>query len=160
MNDPVVFGYEACRRCHRPVLAELARKTSGHCGDCYRDFFRDGAGDVVVRAGAEAVAVRATYATTTNSERRRRRRKGNDSARDRDATKANQRARARLARLFPEIFEMLKAEERERLGLEAWTLDAVLSPHCVDQKTLDMLNDYHRPHGAASRSEPESANER
>ena len=52
---------------------------------------------------------------------------------------------ARLRTVFPDLYDVFYAEERARLGLDPWTVDAMLSdgpdPGC--QQTMDFARVYH-----------------
>ncbi len=43
-----------------------------------------------------------------------------------DAEKARRNARARLAAMFPDLYDIVLAEERSRLGLKPWTVDLAI----------------------------------
>ncbi len=54
---------------------------------------------------------------------------------------AKQAAFKRLRDLFPELFEVLVADERAKRGLKPWTITAALTPGTAET-TLTFLEDY------------------
>jgi len=149
MTDTVrVFGYQPCGHCQTPVLNEVAWKTGGRCSDCYRNKLGPVFDDIVA-VTKNRERIRLTLSKRTPADRAGRRR--NKARRGFEAKEkarltmlARTRAYSRLTRIFPEIWEVLYADERAKLGLTAWTIDKAVSPHRVDHKTMNLLQTYHR----------------
>jgi GTP1/Obg family GTP-binding protein len=149
MNDTVrVFGYQPCAHCQEPVLNEVAFKTGGRCADCYRrklgPFF-----DEIIAVTKDRERIRLTLSKRSPAERAGRRRnkvrRGFEAKeRSRLTMLARTRAYSRLTKIFPEIWEVLYADERAKLGMQpAWTIEKAVTPHRVDHKTMELLQTYH-----------------
>lgn len=123
------------------VLSEVAYKTNGHCAEC----FRNKANEIleaalVVVSGRERITLRTVGGKTRSPGERAQRRRGKRRAaktprgmeRARLYQMARARADARLRALFPELWEVIIADERAKLGLDAWTLDRALTPGTAD----------------------------
>lgn len=128
-----MLGYQMCP-CGRPVLDEVAYKTGGLCGDCFRIRANDAiAAHMVVIAGREKLVLRPLATKRTPAELRQRKRakkrNGKTAGEKRHQTKVNQAKAAatrRLRNLFPEMWEILLADERSKAGLDAFTIDRCL----------------------------------
>lgn len=146
-----VFGYEVCSTCGNAVLTEVAWKTDGRCAECFRVEFNRILDEILVMTSDRQelrVRVRRTKRHPSELAGRRRAKKTAKKrpdvrARARLSVNAQQRAKARLARLFPEIYEVMLADERSKLGLDAWTIERALTPHRVDESTYALLRTYH-----------------
>lgn len=142
-----VFGYSACSRCQTAVLQEIAWKTGGLCSTCFRESpnVRE-----IIAVTKNREKVRLTLSKRTPGDRAQRAR-AKKRARSRDEQRekarvsmlASTRAKAALTRAYPEVYEVLLAEERAKLGLEPWTLDRALTPHRVTGETMEQLRAYH-----------------
>jgi hypothetical protein len=142
-----VFGYQACSRCTAAVLNEIAWKTDGLCSTCFRDSpnVRE-----IIAVTKDREKIRLTLSKRTPGERAQRTR-AKKRARSRDEQRekarasalASTRAKAALTRAYPEVYEVLLAEERAKVGLEPWTLDRALTPHRVTDETMEHLRAYH-----------------
>lgn len=117
----VVEGYRACR-CSRLVRDEVARRTQGRCPDC---FIADG-GDRVTKIELVGKGRRVSVPLNRRKPQTPRKRTAEAVARRKQADKAKERARKRLASMFPDVYDMLVAEERAALGLEPWPTDTAL----------------------------------
>lgn len=146
-----VFGYTVCSTCGDAVLTEIAWKTSGRCAPCFRAHFNEVLDEIVViTPDRQELRVKVRPSKRHPSElagrrRAKKRAKKRPDVRDRAriAATAQARAKTRLARLFPEIYEVMLADERAKLGLEAWTIERAITPHKVDESTYALLRSYH-----------------
>lgn len=146
-----VAGHTACQECNAFVLDVVAYKTGGLCADCFR---KHAAAIIepamVVIAGRQRIVLRTNVSRRTPAVRaararaRKRKRQEPDERRHRQELAAcAERARRRLQRLFPELWEVLLADERARAGLNAWTIDRALTPGEASS-SLQMLSEYRR----------------
>jgi hypothetical protein len=156
-----IFGHTACGQCLKPVLNEIAYKTRGLCADC----FREQAGSIinpvmVVVDGREKIVLRNVSHRTPAERsqraraRKRKRQQPDEKQRRKDVAACAERARRRLQRLFPELWEVLLADERAKAGLAAWTIDRALTPGEASS-SLEMLAQYHHvevPHDQHDRN--------
>lgn len=102
------------------VLDAIAARTNGLCADDHiaAGSPRIGPLELVGRGGKIQIPRGGRKRRRVDSEERKRSRHLARTARD--------RARKRLAAIFPDAYDMLVAEERGRLGLEPWTIDAAV----------------------------------
>lgn len=155
-----VAGYTACDQCATFVLDVIAFKTRGLCAECFRRqanaiidpvmVIVDGRERLVLRTdvsrrkpGARAQRARA---------RRRKRQEPDEKARRKEVAACADRARRRLQRLFPEMWEILLADERAKAGLNAFTIDRCLRGEPLDgpSSSLELLAIYHHIEQQAS----------
>jgi len=148
-ND-AIFGYSVCVKCGEPVLDFVAYKTQSHCAECFRQHAAEILDPIMtVVAGREKIVLR------TNISKRRpgvRAQRARARARDRKKPEVREhrrvvagcadRASRKLRRLFPEIYELLLADERQRAGLNAYTIDMALTPGDASS-SLEFARDYH-----------------
>jgi len=121
----------------------IADKTRGHCPDCFRSHASEIIDAVmVVASGRERVVLRPKRSPTELAARKRAKQKPEVKARAKLVEKCNQKATQRLRHLYPEIWEVLVADERAKAGLEAWTLDRVLTPGDAES-SLEALSAYY-----------------
>lgn len=113
-----VEGYVLCPRPHdqpRLVREEVANCTGGVCLEC---FHNEGAKLIhkieLVRRGQRLVVPK-----RAKPDRRKRHRPERNARKNLNA-KARERARKRLSEIYPNIYNVLLAEEREALGLAPW----------------------------------------
>jgi len=157
-NQPV-FGYVACKRCDTAVRTEVAYKTQQHCPDCFRAYANEILDPVmVVVAGREKIVLRSHKHSTADREQRRRAKKEAKQRPDvkermRIVSQCNQRATAKLRRIFPELFEVLLADERAKVGLDAWTIDRTLTPGEASS-SLEMLKSYYHVDQESTHGDP------
>lgn len=110
-------GHTLCATCgQRWVLNEVARWTGGDCSDCYV------ANGCERRSRIEVVSRGRRLSVPRNPSYRRHRPK----QKSKDAEKAKERARAKLAAMFPELYFELVADERAAAGLKPWTVPMTL----------------------------------
>lgn len=152
-HDLTVAGYTVCRTpdCGALVLDEVAYKTRGHCAPCFRanaNIILDAA--ITVVAGREKLVLKTRQGNKTDGERAQRKRaKKRAKATAAERAKRKKVAMARIAadrrlrRLFPELWEILLADERAKLGLNAWTIDRTLTPGEATS-SLEFLAKYRR----------------
>ena len=130
------------------MLKEVAFKTGGLCADCFRrNANRVINGAIVVVSGRERVVLRSRRSPAELAGRKRTkqraRAKPENRAKINASAKAHATATSRLRRLFPELFEVLLADERAKAGLNAWTIDRAITPGTAS-KTLEFLASYYR----------------
>lgn len=140
-----VMGYVVCE-CGAPVLDAVAWKTQGKCADCHRALFNQLVGVMEIVGRNMRVSVPSELPKSEAAQRRaaakRKARKTPESrANEKLREAAKQAAFKRMRDLFPELFEVLVADERAKRGLKAWTLNAALTPGTVE-RTLRLLDEY------------------
>jgi hypothetical protein len=145
-----LFGHTMCP-CGAPVLNEVSYKTGGRCADCFRKSsgkLLDAA--MVIVDGRERIVLRSDrsrrkpgVAAQRARARRRKRQDPDDKAHRQLVAACAERARRRLQRLFPELWEVLLADERAKAGLNAWTIDRALTPGEASS-SLAWLAEYRR----------------
>lgn len=152
-----VAGHTACHQCRSYVLDVIAWKTGGLCADCFRKHAAtvidpvmvivDGRERIVLRTDASRrkPGIREQRARA----RRRNRQRPDDKAHRHTVIACAERARRRLQRLFPELWEILLADERAKAGLNAFTIDRCLQGAPLDPD-LELLAEYHRIEREAS----------
>jgi len=114
-------GYRACDNewCSELILKEIAERTRGFCPTCYRQLCSESFTEIEVRNRGQRMVAPIRMKATPSKD------KGNRQT-SRRARKANQRAMKRLAMLFPDLYDVLRAEERARDGLEPWPIETVI----------------------------------
>ncbi len=138
MGQPIE-GYVTCGGCGSPwLLKEIATRTGGVCSECFM------AGTSIGRIQVIADGIAMTMAAKRFH--RRRKNRGNTETKHK-AEHARRRAKTRLAKLFPDLYDQILAEERGKLGLEPWPVElAVRAGDDPDgSKTLDALEMYGQP---------------
>lgn len=132
-----LVGYRTCLNewCADLVLEEVAQRTRGFCTGCYRKLIAPSLSEIEVRNRGRRMTtpVRLKTNRATN--------KG-DRETQREAAKANERARKRLSMIFPELYDVLRAEERSRVGLDPWPVEAVVK--APEGPTADESIDFAR----------------
>jgi hypothetical protein len=121
--DSPPVGYTACRieACGRWHLTAISNRTGGVCEECHF------AGLGAQFRKMEIVSLGRRTEVKGKSRRPSRKRPGRESKPGRAlAGLAERRALKRLRRLFPELYDVLYAEERASVGLEPWPLDRAL----------------------------------
>lgn len=118
---PSIVGYVSCARCGDPwVLKVVAARTGGLCPDrCWLE--TRGTPNATVASGGTTFHVKRSGRKHPPKKLTPRRR---EMIRLRD--RARLAALRRLASQHPGEFAELLAEERGRLGLDPWTIDAAL----------------------------------
>jgi len=154
-----VLGYTACRECGTPVIDAIAFKTSNRCPTHHREWVARRIEAIELRGKGLRVPIPVDKPSTIYD---RKRNAAKNKARREDPVKrrkehlrerAKQAAYRRLRSLFPDVFDVLVAQERERLGLPAWSIDMALTPGSTDE-TLAFIESYHSADGAPRRSGP------
>lgn len=140
-----IFGYAVCP-CGKPVLNEVAYKTRGRCSDCFRAKLNPVFDEIIaVTKDRERILLKLDR-RTPGERAQRRRAKARTRAKQREQHRvtmlARTRAMSRLAKTFPAVFEFYLADERAKLGLEAWTVDRALTEHRLDDRTMELLRAY------------------
>jgi hypothetical protein len=121
-QTPKIVGYTSCTRCGDPwVLKIIAARTGGMCPDkCWLEM--RGVTDLQVEVDGRTIEVARTQTRRHPPKNLTPRRRERIKLRD----KARLAAMRRLVDQFPVEFADLLAEERGRLGLDPWTIDAAL----------------------------------
>ena len=132
-------GYRSCRNqwCPELALKEITERTGGLCTDCFRTHLGEQLAEVEVRARGQRVKARMTG-------NRRAKNKGNPKT-AKLAEKARMKALKRLRAVFPDLYDVFVAEERARLGLDPWSIDAVVRENggpSADE-TISFARTYH-----------------
>jgi hypothetical protein len=140
-HSDTVVGLTVCRCCPTQILDLLARKTDGLCVPCFTDDLNRRLGPLEAELeGATIAVVRKRHRSGDRAAQRKRyKRKPDVAARRAKQKLAGDRAMRRLRRLMPGLYEALLAEERRKVGLDAWSLDRLLSPHDI-RSSLDDLD--------------------
>jgi len=156
-----VLGYQVCKRCGVPVLDLIAYKTDGLCPADHREYMASRLDVIELRGKGLRVPISETkpktdYQRDKNAAKNKRRRQDPDRRRkERLREHAKRRAYVRLRHLFPEVFDVLMADERARAGLAPWSVDMALTPGS-GEATVEIVDNYHRHNGAARRQHPAS----
>lgn len=116
-----VAGYRSCRNehCGALVLVEITQRTRGLCTDCFRDDLGRSLAEIEVR-------VQGRNMTMKMPRTRRKADKGNGWT-HMMANRARARADKRLRRLFRDLYDVLVAEERARLGLDPFPIETIIN---------------------------------
>lgn len=149
--DPIL-GYQLCPGCGVPVLDDIARRTGGRCPTCHRSEMHRATKVIEIRSQGRRIALplgRKPRQRTRSAERKRH---------DRLVDRAKTAALRRLRDVFPELYETFLAEERGRLGLEPWPLEAPVT--AAASETISFIEVYHAlaEHGLEFDG-PENSNE-
>ena len=138
--DPVILATEGRgldEWCGELVLKEITERTGGLCTGCFRTHLGEQLTEVEVRARGQRVKARMTG-------NRRAKNKGNPKT-AKLAEKARMKALKRLRAVFPDLYDVFVAEERARLGLDPWSIDAVVRENggpSADE-TISFARTYH-----------------
>ncbi len=140
-----VLGYAVCP-CGKPVLDAVAYKTDGHCEDCHRANVNNRISDMEIVGRNMRISVpvdrpRTDAGQTRMAAKRKARKTPESRHNEKQREAAKQAAFKRLRDLFPELFEVLVADERAKRGLKPWTITAALTPGTAET-TLTFLEDY------------------
>lgn len=113
------------------MLDIIAHKTSGLCPDCFRAKTNPFLTAVVAHNNSgERVKLRlVTRRRPPSHKAGKKRAKGRNKDRDRTVRQAQARAMRRLRELYPDVYEVLLADERAEAGLEPWTIERALTAH-------------------------------
>ena len=139
--EPKVFGYIACRLCSQPELDVVGWKTNGLCAACFRAGANALFADVIAHhASGERVRLSLVSEKRSPGERRRRRFKSKRERTDheRKVRRAEAAALRRLKHLYPDVYEVLVADERAERGLDAWTVDRAVTPHHAGSRLQEL----------------------
>lgn len=130
-----LVGYGLCATCGRPTRNEVLHLTAGLCEE---DWVLERGTEKVIsvrRAGVRFNLALVPDAPKTAKNRRRQVRRQNNAewkAKKARSLKARGRADRRLAQMFPEIHQMLVAEERARDGLSVFPVQTALGAQQPD----------------------------
>lgn len=143
MHADTVTGLSTCRLCTVLISELLGRKTDGLCVGCFNDWLEAELAPIAASIeGTRIPARRTRHRSGDRAGQRKRYKRKAEVAKRRAATKlAGDRAMRRLRKLMPGLYEALLAEERSKLGLEAWSMDRLLSAGDV-RSSLDTLKSY------------------
>lgn len=132
-----VEGYVTCKNmgCGSLVVKQVARRTFGFCEICARNLLGKS-----VRVAEVVNAGRRSYVPLKN----RKTEKSKYPDTEKRAEKARNRAMKRLRALFPEIYDILLAEERSKEGLNPWSIERAVDQAGEEpsKATLDFANVY------------------
>lgn len=122
MSTPTVVGHTLCVTCEAQwVSREIARWTNGNCDGCFIALGCQRRSRVEVLSRGNRLSIPKAPGRT-----RAHRPNRTTKIKSKQAEKAKERARATLARLFPELYFELVADERSRAGLPPWTVPMAL----------------------------------
>lgn len=144
-HDVTVTGFVPCRLCSTLTLREVTWKTDGACVPCFRQRLAETLGPLELHLEGRRIPARRVRSSSKGDRaagRRRYRKKPNVAERRRLVKLADARAKARMARVFPELFDLLLADERAKLGLNAWSIDRLVTPGDWES-SLAPLKTYH-----------------
>ena len=131
-------GYRSCRNehCSELVLLEITQRTGGLCTDCFRGDLGRNLAEIEVRNQGRNLTMQMPRG-------RRAAEKGNRWT-HMAGTKARARADKRLRALFRDLYDVLLAEERGRLGLDPFPLETVLAepPEADASETIAFARVY------------------
>lgn len=132
-----IEGYVTCRNpgCGTIIVKQVAQRTFGFCDLCAKGLIGKPARVAeVINAGRRAYLPLKTH----KAERCK------YPDREKKAEKARLRAMKRLKVMFPEIYDILLAEERSKEGLNPWTVERAIdrSERAASEATLDFANVY------------------
>lgn len=129
-----MFGYVRCEDCGALVVEQFAIQTDGRCPECWKD-----------RQALTALEVAHNSVRMVVAQKpKNRRRMANGEVYTARELKAREKARTRLANLFPDVYDMLLDEERVKLGLPPIARYEQPDRRFVASKTLDFLDVYDR----------------
>ena len=114
-------GYRSCGNewCGDLILKEIAERTKGFCPPCFRKLTGATIGEVEIRNRGQRMVTPVRMNTKLSKNK-------GDRHTSKRAHKANVRAMRRLAMLFPDLYDVLRAEERARDGLDPWPIETVI----------------------------------
>lgn len=151
MSD--LIGYQLCA-CGAWVPDEMAWLTDGRCLACHRAHLGRTVEPIIVRARGQMIEVARVAGTPAEVERRRRKNLAKAAKRKHDpkhkrrrhqSDHAKRRALRRLKALFPDVYDLLLTEEREAMGLPAYTAHRATASASAERayETLERLGIYH-----------------
>jgi hypothetical protein len=119
MEQPVTLeGHVLCGTCQAAwVLTDVARWSGGDCTECFQ------ANGCQRRSRVEILTRGRRISIPLHAPKNRRHK---PKVKSKDAEKAKERARAKLAAMFPELYQVLVADERSAAGLKPWTVPMAL----------------------------------
>lgn len=114
-----VVGYALCVGCGDDLVLDIvARRTGGLCTTCF-----DRRGGALRHIEIEARGARIPIRLGPPARTRIRSRASHDSkTREKIVDKCRDRARKRLQAIFPDLYDILLADERAQAGLDPWPL--------------------------------------
>ena len=131
-----VAGYRSClnEHCGELILLELSWRTGGYCLGCFHDLHGSSIAEVEIRSKARTMSLNST-------KQKQKLDKGNRATKQ-ASTNAAKRALDRLKHLFPDLYDILLAEERARFGLDPFPYErAIKQP---DTMTPSEIIDFAR----------------
>jgi hypothetical protein len=114
-----VVGYVLCDHCGDNLVLDIVARRSGNlCTPCYIDHGGPRR-EIEIEARGARIPIRLGQPT-----RKRTRSKPSPEAkaREKQVDKCRDRARKRLQAMFPDLYDILLADERARVGLDPWPL--------------------------------------
>lgn len=118
-SGPDLEGYATCANtwCGALVLEVIAQRTRGFCVECWTSELRPDLVEITVRHAGERTALPMTQAPSKQRANRR------NKSTDRLIDHCKRRALKRLKTIFPDLYDILLAEERARVGLNPWPIE-------------------------------------
>jgi hypothetical protein len=149
-GSATILGYTICRSCEHPVPQEIARVTGGVCAVCQRLGLAPVLKQIEVRSQGRRITL-----TRPGRKKRKGAKSRNELIRQHRVDKAKRAALRRLRDAFPEYYAMLLADERGKLGLEPYPMEAVLATASGVNETVGFAALYHAltEHGVADELE-------
>lgn len=132
-----VAGYRSCRNehCGALVILEIAERTRGLCTECFRGHLGQSLAEIEVR-------IQGRNMTMKMPRKRKKDGKGNAWT-HKMSNRARARADKRLRQLFRDLYEVLLAEERARLGLEPFPIEtAITEPPGDPSQSIEFARVY------------------
>jgi hypothetical protein len=132
-----IAGYRSCANewCSELILKEIATRTRGFCPPCFSEVTGPSITEIEIRNRGQRMT------TPVRMKNRPSKNKGSRLTSKR-AHKANVRAMRRLAMMFPDLYDILRAEERSRDGLDPWPVETVVTTN--DGPDVDESVDFAR----------------
>lgn len=112
-----IVGYVVCEGCGNDIVLDVvARRTGSLCTACFVE-----RGEPLRTIEVEARGARLPIPIERPDRRKRKKKPNPDAkARDRQLDKCKDRARRRLQAIFPDLYDVLLAEERAAAGFDPW----------------------------------------
>lgn len=122
-------GYALCVSCSETwVRNEVARRTDDRCPEC----FAASGGKRITELELVGRGMKVKIPIKSGRKRAARPDTPERAARRREARKARVAARKRLAAIFPDLYDVILADERASRGLEPWPVDVAVRGNAPD----------------------------
>lgn len=118
-----LVGYVLCgHHQNHWVRSEVASRTGGVCPEAFRIFNHQRLTEIELVGRGSRIKV----PLSRSRKRPNRHITSGRAERKKAADKAKHRARKRLAAMFPDLYDILVAEERAEMGLEPWPVEMAI----------------------------------